>query len=133
MTAHTGDLLDKFRYADLQYLSIGIVERSIIGSTLYCTNLLFAPSGVLLSKHRKLQPTAAERVVWSQGEARYPVKEARAGMSKGEGAEAVYARSNAGDNLPVARTEIGRIGGLICWESTFQILDQRTAAVGGAH
>lgn len=49
-----------------------------------------------MSRHRKLQPTAAERVVWSQGEATNP---------------------GGGDNLPVVETPIGNIGGLICWES----------------
>jgi nitrilase len=50
----------------------------------------------MLSKHRKLQPTAAERIVWSQGESTNP---------------------HGGDNLPVAETPIGKMGGLICWES----------------
>jgi nitrilase len=75
---------------------VGIVERSLIGSTLWCTNLLFSPEGTLLSRHRKLQPTAAERIVWSQGESINPYGE---------------------DNLQVAKTPIGKIGGLICWES----------------
>ncbi|WWC73075.1 uncharacterized protein I206_107040 [Kwoniella pini CBS 10737] len=82
------------------YLSIGVVEREIIGSTLYCTNLLFSPCGKLLSKHRKLQPTAAERIIWSQGDDINP-------------------SSNGGkdDNLPVVNTKLGKIGGLICWEN----------------
>jgi predicted amidohydrolase len=85
-----------------KYLSIGVVERAPIGSTLWCTNLLFSPSGLLLSKHRKLQPTAAERIVWSQGEGRNP-------GAKGN--------IDGDDNLAVVKTEVGRIGGLICWES----------------
>ncbi|WWC89301.1 uncharacterized protein L201_004222 [Kwoniella dendrophila CBS 6074] len=82
------------------YLSIGVVERSLIGSTLWCTNLLFSPKGILLSKHRKLQPTAAERIVWSQGEATNPAENGK-----------------VEDNLPVVQTKIGKIGGLICWEN----------------
>ncbi|WVQ85300.1 hypothetical protein IAT38_007465 [Cryptococcus sp. DSM 104549] len=79
-------------------LSVGIIERSIIGATLWCTNVLFGPDGRLLAKHRKLQPTAAERIIWSQG-------------------DAVNREGPGTDNLPVVETEIGRIGGLICWEN----------------
>ena len=58
--------------------------------------------------------------MWSQGAARYPVltPPVRSEEKAKEGEKEVrYAREMAGDNLPVARTEIGRIGGLICWES----------------
>ncbi len=91
------------------YLSVGVVECANVGSTLWCTNLLFGPGGVLLSKHRKIQPTAAERVVWAQGEARNPTgakRDAEGEIKKGT------------DNLPVVETAVGRIGALICWEST---------------
>ncbi|KKA22271.1 Nitrilase [Rasamsonia emersonii CBS 393.64] len=70
------------------FLQVGIVEKA--GATLYCTTLLFARDGSLLSSHRKLIPTAAERIVWGRG---------------------------AGDGLNVVETEIGKIGGLICWEN----------------
>ena len=43
------------------HLVIGVVERD--GGTLYCTVLFFSPESYL-GKHRKLMPTAAERV-WS--------------------------------------------------------------------
>jgi len=89
------------------YLSVGVVEASIVGSTLWCTNLLFGPSGILLSKHRKIQPTAAERIVWNQGEATNPT-----GLKRDR--EGVRSRT---DNLPVVSTAVGKIGGLICWES----------------
>ncbi|WVF72183.1 hypothetical protein IAT40_006995 [Kwoniella sp. CBS 6097] len=81
------------------HLSVGIIERSLVGATLWCCNLLIGPTGILLSKHRKVQPTAAERVVWSQGEAVN-----RDGQ-------------HVSDNLPVVATSLGRIGGLICWET----------------
>ena len=69
-------------------LSVGIIERD--GGTLYCTAVLIDRGGKLLSTHRKLIPTAAERLVWGQG---------------------------AGDGLRVVDTELGRVGGLICWEN----------------
>jgi len=78
-----------------------VIERSLEGATTWCTNLLFSPTGELLSRHRKFQPTAAERVVWSQGERWVEGKE---------------------DNLPVAHTAIGKIGGLICWESEWAMV-----------
>ena len=72
------------------YLTIGVIERDRIGGTLYCTLLYFAPDGTLLGKHRKLKPTAAERLIWGEGD---------------------------GSTLPVFDTPLGRLGGLICWEN----------------
>jgi nitrilase len=70
------------------YLVIGVIERD--GGTLYCTVLHFAPDGRFLGKHRKLMPTAAERLVWGYGD---------------------------GSTLPVFDTELGRLGSVICWEN----------------
>lgn len=70
------------------FLSIGIIEKD--GATLYCTAVLIGRDGALLSSHRKLIPTGAERLVWGRG---------------------------AGDGLKVVDTEIGKVGGLICWEN----------------
>ncbi len=74
------------------FLVIGVVERDRQYSrgTLYCTLLYFGPDGSLIGKHRKLKPTAAERLVWGEGD---------------------------GSTLTVIDTEIGKIGGLICWEN----------------
>ncbi len=73
------------------YLAVGVIERDrTSGGTLYCTLLYFAPDGRLLGKHRKLKPTAGERLIWGEGD---------------------------GSTLPVFDTEIGKIGGLICWEN----------------
>ena len=70
------------------YVAIGVIERE--GGTLYCTLLIFGPDGSLLGKHRKLKPTGSERLIWGEGD---------------------------GSTLPVFETEIGRLGGLICWEN----------------
>jgi nitrilase len=74
------------------YLAVGVIEQEgeFGRGTLYCTLLYFGPDGALLGKHRKLMPTAAERVIWGQGD---------------------------GSTLTVLDTAAGRIGGLICWEN----------------
>jgi predicted amidohydrolase len=43
-----------------------VVERD--GGTLYCTAVLISPREGYLSKHRKLSPTAMERLIWGQGD-----------------------------------------------------------------
>jgi nitrilase len=48
------------------HLVVGVIERD--GGTLYCSTLTYAPSGKLLYKHRKLMPTALERLVWGFGD-----------------------------------------------------------------
>ena len=74
------------------YLAIGVIERDAARSTgtVYCTLLYFGPDGRLLGKHQKLKPTAGERLIWGEGD---------------------------GSTLTVIQTEIGSIGGLICWEN----------------
>ena len=72
------------------YLSIGVNEREERGSTLYNTQLWFGPDGALLGKHRKLMPTGGERLIWGMGD---------------------------GSDLVVFDTELGRLGGLTCWEN----------------
>jgi nitrilase len=73
------------------YLAVGVIER-LPGhaSTLYCTLVFYGPDGTFLGLHRKLRPTAAERLVWGEGD---------------------------GSTLPVLDTPFGRVGGLICWEN----------------
>jgi nitrilase len=78
------------------HLVVGVIERD--GGTLYCTALLFGPDGHLLGKHRKLMPTAMERIIWGTGD---------------------------GSTLPVVSTGIGKIGAVICWENYMPLL--RTA------
>ena len=70
------------------YLNIGVIERD--HGTLYCTLLYFTPDGKLAGKHRKIKPTAMERIIWGEGDK---------------------------TTLTVIDTETGKIGGLICWEN----------------
>ena len=78
------------------HLVIGIIERD--GGTLYCTAVTYDPAGRLVSKHRKLMPTALERLVWGFGD---------------------------GSTIGVAETALGRVGSVICWENYMPLL--RTA------
>jgi nitrilase len=78
------------------HLVVGVIEREI--GTLYCTVLFFAPDGRYLGKHRKLMPTAMERLIWGFGD---------------------------GSTLPVFDTPLGRLGAVICWENYMPLL--RTA------
>jgi nitrilase len=78
------------------HLVVGVIERD--GGTLYCTALTYGPNGRLLAKHRKLMPTALERLVWGFGD---------------------------GSTIGVVETPLGRIGSVICWENYMPLL--RTA------
>ena len=48
------------------HVALGVIEKD--GGTLYCTVLFFGPDGALLGKHRKLMPTAMERLIWGFGD-----------------------------------------------------------------
>lgn len=74
------------------YVCCGIIERDTAhgGGTLYCTVVYYGPDGSYLGKHRKLKPTAAERLIWGEGD---------------------------GSTLTTFETPYGRVGGLICWEN----------------
>ncbi len=66
---------------------IGVIERD--HGTLYCATLLFVPGCGLVSKHRKLMPTASERLIWGFGD---------------------------GSTMSVVETGVGRLASAICWE-----------------
>ena len=70
------------------YVCMGIIERD--GGTLYCTAVYIGPDGHLLGKHRKLMPTALERLVWGFGD---------------------------GSTLAAVDTPYGKLGAVICWEN----------------
>ena len=75
------------------YLVIGVIERDM--GTCYCTVLFFGPDGALLGKHRKLMPTALERMIWGFGD---------------------------GSTLTAVDSPYGRIGSVICWENYMPML-----------
>ena len=70
------------------FLVIGVIEKS--SGTLYCTILHISDKGTLLCKHRKVMPTAAERLIWGFGD---------------------------GSTLQTAKTRLGVLGSVICWEN----------------
>ncbi len=74
------------------YVVMGMNERNVeaSGGSLYNTLLYIDAQGQIMGKHRKLIPTAGERLVWAQGD---------------------------GSTLQVYDTPLGKLGGLICWEN----------------
>jgi nitrilase len=83
------------------YLVAGVVERD--RGTLYCAVLFFDPHGNYLGKHRKVMPTASERLVWGFGD---------------------------GSTMPVFDTPLGRIGAVICWENYLPLMRAAMYAKG---
>ncbi|MHA6668320.1 carbon-nitrogen hydrolase family protein [Homoserinimonas sp. A447] len=67
---------------------VGVIERD--GGTLYCTAVYLGADGSLVGKHRKLMPTASERLIWGQGD---------------------------GSTLEVFDSPAGRYAATICWEN----------------
>lgn len=85
------------------YVVMGAIERD--GGTLYCTALFFGPDGALLGLHRKLMPTALERMIWGFGD---------------------------GSTLTVVDTPYGPLGAVICWENYMPLLRTAMYAKGVA-
>ena len=67
---------------------LGLIERD--GGTLYCVTASFNRSGTCLAWHRKLMPTAMERVIWGRGD---------------------------GSDMMSAQMEFGTVSSAICWEN----------------
>ncbi len=70
-------------------LVVGVVERGQTG-TLFCSVVAFSAAGKLIGKRRKLIPTAAERIIWGQGD---------------------------GSTLNAFDASCGKLCGVICWEN----------------
>ena len=87
------------------YVAIGINERNVeaSGTTLYNSILYLGPDGSIIGTHRKLVPTAGERLVHAQGD---------------------------GSTLEVYDLPIGRLGGLICWENYMPLARYSLYAAG---
>jgi nitrilase len=82
------DRLAQIARASSIWLAVGANE--IERGTIYNSLLVYSPAGELALHHRKLMPTNHERLVWGQGDRR---------------------------GLETVQTDLGRVGGLICWEN----------------
>ena len=74
---------------------LGLIEKA--GGTLYCASACIGPGGEVLSWHRKLMPTAMERVIWGQGD---------------------------GSTMRAAQTDLGILSMAICWENYMPLYRQ---------
>src|SRR5436305_14600936 len=89
--SEAADRLGEIARENEVWLVTGVTERDPERpGTLYNTLLYHSPDGALALKHRKLVPTNHERLVWGQGD---------------------------GEGLRAIETDLGRLGGLICWEN----------------
>ncbi len=81
------DIQDLVKDAGLNVV-LGIIERD--GGTLYCASATIGRDGNILAWHRKLMPTAMERIIWGNGD---------------------------GSTMELANTDIGKVSVAICWEN----------------
>ena len=82
--------LEDFSKTHNVYLAIGVTEKQQHNGSLFCSLLYISPKVGLLGVHRKIKPTGSERIVWAE---------------------------DSGKSLVSFDTEIGKLGGLICWEN----------------
>ncbi len=75
------------------HLVVGFIERS--GTSLYCATVTVDEAGVVIGHRRKVMPTAAERLIWAQGD---------------------------GSTLTVSGSRLGRLATAICWENLMPAL-----------
>lgn len=81
-------------------IATGVIERD--GSTLYCSVLYVDPVVGIVGKHRKLMPTASERLIWGNGE----------GSEENLRAQTIH----------FANGETVAVGGGVCWENMMPLL-----------
>ena len=77
------------------FVMMGIIEK--MGNTLYCSVVSISPDKGLVGVHRKLMPTALERLVWGFGD---------------------------GSTMEAVDSPAGRAGAVICWENYMPMLRQ---------
>jgi nitrilase len=83
------------------FVVMGFSERE--GGTLYNSQLFIGPDGAIIGKRRKLVPTSHERMVWGRGD---------------------------GSDLALYPTDLGVLGGLICYEHSNALFRYALAGEG---
>lgn len=102
-----GPVIDKLSQIAAEnkiHLVTGVIERD--QGQLFCSVIFFDDTGKYLGKHRKLIPTASERLVWGRGD---------------------------GSTMPVYETAVGKIGAVICWENYMPLLRVTMYSKGKVH
>ncbi len=82
--------LENLAKAEKVYLVIGLTEKQDTNGSLYCSMAYISPTEGYLGVHRKIKPTGTERIIWAEA---------------------------SGESLVSFNTDIGKLGGLICWEN----------------
>ncbi|KAJ7038293.1 carbon-nitrogen hydrolase [Mycena alexandri] len=95
------------------FLVVGVIERD--GGTLFCTALFFDPLDGVLGKHRKLLPTAAERLIWGQGDG---------------STLPVFERAFSQPDAPDSTKFTAKISAAICWENYMPLLRNHYYSLG---
>ncbi len=85
-----GKFLEGLAKQHNQYLVVGITEKEKQHGSLFCSMVYVSPRKGIMGVHRKIKPTGTERLVWAEA---------------------------GPESLVSFQTEIGRLGGLICWEN----------------
>jgi|UniRef100_K3WA51 beta-cyano-L-alanine hydratase/nitrilase len=81
-------------------IGTGVIEKE--GSTLYCSVLYVDPVVGIVGKHRKLMPTASERLIWGNGD----------GSKENLSAQKIQLAGGASVT----------VGGGVCWENMMPLL-----------
>jgi len=95
------------------FLVVGVIERD--GGTLYCTALFVHPVDGFLGKHRKILPTAAERLIWGQGDG---------------STLPVYETAFSQSGLVESPKFTAKISAAICWENYMPLLRNHYYSLG---
>ncbi|MFN1834303.1 carbon-nitrogen hydrolase family protein [Balneola sp. MJW-20] len=90
LSTEDGKRLEEMARRHGVYLCVGLTEKVADNGSLYCSMVYICPDKGMLGTHRKIKPTASERVIWAEGD---------------------------GSDLITCDTKLGRMGGLICWEN----------------
>ncbi|KAG8720419.1 Nitrilase [Ceratobasidium sp. 394] len=98
------------------FLVVGVIEKdnyAASAGTLYCTAIFVDPERGVVGKHRKLMPTATERIVWGMGDrGTIPVLECTFAGSEGPN------ETHSGDRSHVK----AMVAAAICWENYMPLL-----------